>query len=945
MSVTIDNVYDEFKKIVPIELSDPEFIVLRSYQVIPRYYLFSTDTRVIILNYATGTGKTISGLFTILDRLHLNRVAKMFNNVHIRRPIVVGFWQTHTAFKSDMMRPMFNMIDRAYVQRLKRDEKDDDAIQHAIELTMGRYINFLGYQMLFNQTFPYYAERNVQDIGIMFADMKQGKLKVNQKFVDELNDNVMIVDEMQQLYSQSGLNTYGFTVAYLLRHTNMKLVMMSGTVFNSSISELGSVLYICGFDVEPFMKTETIDDMTLLRIQPNRYQGLIDLLKPHYLFYTMSTKEVYQQSTFADMKLVGYHPNADMVLTYSAKDYPKVVKIGNIMVDETMMLYMLPANGYQKRQLGMLHAIQSLTDELESEDDQVLSIYDAAIPPQSEWSKHGIMRTKTGLYIGPFLDLDKLIQYSRLGVEAFNLSLFNARHGEKTVLYHSRLSNFGLLQYGEILRHNGLLHYGESLRDNSLCKTCGRKLIEHIPGGTCNQFTPVYYEFMAGFQKPSERASVLKLFNHPNNIHGDLIAVLLISDVAYTGVTFRATTNLAVLARVPNISKLQQINARIVRMHSQDELEPDKRVAKLYLYGVAPVIDKNTDIYRYYRLRSMANEDIDKFVDDMSKAGIGQKLIHTPETLELSKDEQRVTSQLYSQDASRYIVSITDTILGHINGLWRPDALLKYFKDASHSYSFINFNLFPDDYLMALMTKSSKIRVFHTALGNMIGPVGFDTDCRHAPTIKFDQIVNDDLSNIDEYKHMVESAKSPIMARRYFMRLMQTLNIQANYKPLVGWSFLKQYVYDNYDEAYDDDQTNFFVNHSNRDIKKVCGFYWSNQIIRFDGSSVRLKYSFLKLTPHPEMGLVFIITASTGLHTVIYQFKEEEHLADDRYGARGNDCWNYKNPVIMKHYKKLANVKNIVNMCSMLITELSSEQINSPVKFVASPFEKTTLDV
>lgn len=956
----IENVYTlihDLKHDTSIQTSD--YIILQPHQLVPKYYMLSSlDRHTGILNYSTGSGKSLSGLFLILERIYLAKINQIMSGVHVPKAIILGEWSTVDAFKKEMSRKMFKLVDQKLLQQLDeaKTASEKDAINQHIMNSLGKYVNFYGYQMLFNRLFPSYAKQNVQDVNLLFKYFNKGSLLVNRDYLNNLKGNIIIVDEMQRLYSQSGMNTYGFTMTYLARMSrelNLKIVYMSGTPFNSSLSELSSILNIIDdnpsapiYGNDLFTSETILGDQLIYKLHPSTMKMALEMLKPRLIHYSKSTvKKEYVEKTIKSLKIPIFG-DADKCLYLSNEKnprYPTEIKIGNTIISDSMILYQLQASGLQLKGLK-----SSIEDDYEDEDGH-MSIHDAVLPPKNEWSKHGISKDKDGLLTGNFLDRKSIGKYSAIGAFLIDLCTFNASHNEKTVLYHHRLMNFGLNQYAKILEHNGFVRRGTPVKPNSICRLCLSTLKNHKK--TCERFAPIYYELLSGSQSSKDRAYIVnRVYNSPNNLYGDLISVLLISDVANVGVSLMATNNLVIIPRVSNVSKIDQICARIIRMDSHIALPEDKRYAKLYLLGATDAISKTSSSYKYYKLRDINNSLINEFMEKAIPQSIGETLLKRPSSLKLTPSERLLTSEMYFDDGARALESVGDNLLSSIRtNMWRLSTLINRIKSHDFSISYLDLSIFPDSFISYYITNNPNITCFNfpqvtndTEKIYVRNSLVNDDDDFSYNSLMFKDIMMDYHTAIKGYMHNIEKLPSMHKKRLFFIRMMDILSVLNDFTVLADWPYLwEHYVFDIASEYYKDDEKDFIKNHSykNRNPKKVEGLYYGNQIILKNGTTKGISFSFVKSVGHQTFNKIFIITAYTGLHVLIYGINDEtEEVTDKRKISKGIDCWTYNNTELSKYYKFKKN--NTVEFCAELIGYLCEEQIRSNQKFIVTPFEK-----
>lgn len=965
MSLEISNLYKliyDMKYDYNIEKNG--YIILRKHQIIPKYYLYSTNNNVLILNYSTGSGKSLTGVFIILNKLYLAKINQFIPKYKINKAIVVGEWMTQNQFRNELSRPLFDFVNVKKISKMKNNEE----LKTNIHKTIDKYVNFFGYQSLFNMIFPYYYENNIQDLNTLISDYRNNKLQVKKEFLEKLKNTTIIVDEMQNLYSIKGLNTYGFTLAYLSRisrELNLKIVYLSGTIFNSSINEISSILNLIAHNKNFYQpqefcnKIKLFDDIDIFKLKSGIKTELINKLSDNFFFYSnfnsgsnslnSNSTEIkkYKDLKPSDVKHINLYKskNIKTIKYYKSSNtlFPDEYIIGNTNISSNFCVLQLELHGYQLKTYKSTSINVLISDETEN-----LSIYDAAIPTNnSEMKKHKIIKASNGLYEGDFLKYKNLINYSRIGYEIVNLCLSNSFNNEKTVIYHNKIQNFGLNQYGLILENNGFVKYGSEAKRYSICRNCGHILDKHPK--SCRMFIPIYYYYLTGEQKEKERVFIVNnIYNSPNNLYGDLISVLLISDVAYSGVSLFNTNNLAIISRVSNISKIEQIQARIRRMKSHYGLPTSKRYVKYYIYGIYDNEDvyKTTPFYKYYKSRSESNDDINEFINSLIPKSIGDTLFNSPTKYKLTSNERKITSQMFYEDgreaidkALYYLYKNSD-----ING-WNLDMLVKRIKDSKNSISYIDFSIYPDSYIKLAIYQNQQLKIFkYSAFNDIYVKINDDISEKNmllkTNEIGFNDIHADYDRVISKYIKDITHESSLIKKRVYYNRLLELLNTINDFSYLKDFEYIWKFTYIIHNEYYDNDEDKFILNHSskNRNEKNVKGLYWFNKIILRNGKIKYIEYKFKEPMLYKNSNYSFRIISSYGLHLIIYNYSNIPKETDDnRYRIRGNDCWNYRDKNLLSLFK-IPKSKNMLVSCDKLMIKLCDEQLNENNEFVLSPF-------
>lgn len=972
----IPNIYESISTLrhdYALEMSY-DYVILQPHQIIPKYYMFSSNSRrTIILNYDVGTGKTLTGLFSVIDKLYISKINLFYPNLYVPKTLVIGEWITEAQFKNEMKRKMFRLIDEGLIKDLNnaKTEEERNEISERIDKYFNKIITFEGYQSFFNKLFPTYTERKSQDIDILIRDFENGNLKVSESVVGLLKNNVIVVDEMQKLYSQNGLNTYGFALSYLAKRSkelNIKIIYLSGTIFNSSIFEISSILDLVSnhkkfFNPRDLCETKKVlNDLDIYKLKAGEEERVIEILKNKYIYFSRSTKQAKPKHLqISEINSYIFHKDTEECLVIDNSknpSYPSEIKIGNTLIDDSLIIQQVKASGFQLKKLIEINKTSRIYDDV----DEAISPYDVVFPNKSEWQKYGIHRDSDGLYSGTFLHKDNLGNFSCVGKYVVELCLENSFNNEKTVLYHNKIMNFGLIQYGRILEVNGFVRRGYELQDDSICKLCRTTFSNHSK--KCPKFTPIYYEFLHGKQREAERRFIEKqIYNSPNNLYGELISVLLISDVAYVGVSLLNTNNLVILTRVPNISKITQIQARIVRFKSHISLPEEKQIAKQYILGASEDVSENSLIYKYYKLRSLSDKDTKKFIKKLIPESIGYTLLHNPSSLELTKEEIYKTSKMVFDDGRRIMEVIPSLYLNSpYNYCWNLHSLTKHLRSDDISISYINLSLFPESFIEKYLLENNDLEVFYYR-----GFVGVDFDegrMKAVPNmfvrnrlahqryleatkikpniIKFDEISTDYRTTIRDYLHQLESTDGHLKKRIHYNKLLGLLSTINNFTYLVDNEYFWQYTYDICNEYYRGDEEEFVRNHAveNRNVKKVAGLYWNKRIILKNGEVQHVTYNFVNSSGQKEINKTFHVIAADGLKVIVFDSRKTLIKEGDmRDNQRGTDCLSLKSHSITQYYK--IDKANKIEYCADLLLKICSDQLkNTKDKFVITPFEK-----
>lgn len=171
-------------------------------------------------------------------------------------------------------------------------------------------------------------------------------------------------------------------------------------------------------------------------------------------------------------------------------------------------------------------------------------------------------------------------------------AILDGRRAGKVLAYHDRVQLSGVALLAEVLRHNGFVAADEPPTPATRCTVCGVALRDHGGKGRkphCDQYAPAQYATVTGAMDASAQERALSRFNHPANLDGHDVRVLLGSQVIIEGLDFKAVRFQCVLSVPLDISTLVQILGRGARRGAHALLPAGERwiETRIYLNGPA----------------------------------------------------------------------------------------------------------------------------------------------------------------------------------------------------------------------------------------------------------------------------------------------------------------------------------------------------------------------
>ena len=924
-------------------------LILQYYQVIPKYYLLNSDINVLVYNAKTGSGKSIAGVNMVLDWFNSIRVRE-FNRMFIRDEFtsrtscgnifVVSVWSGIAQIVDEFFRPEFGYIDKETSNALrkihspvKEEREAAQELRHQLIIKLKKYAHFYGYQAFFNACLGEALSKSslIQDIDSLITAYNNGTIDISDNFKEQLRNSIIVVDEMQKLYSADGMNSYGFCLmlcSKLAKELNIKIMLMSGTVFNSSSKEVVDVLNIIRpqkelIPYEEYLKPTTIiDDVTSWDFRQEKLNDLIKAYERQFIYYSPSSRVSGKPKIMPIDKLENmyiYHDenNTTAMVFDRLPNLPQEIYIGSTVISDDndivpFMTYQCVTSGEQSKAykeyianiLSRVTGKDGITqrEDIDEDDNKnTISIRDAFIP-KTERLKHGIIESG-GAFIGKFLKLDNIKNYSTIGYNLTKLVMENAFHNEKTIVYHNKLKNFGIIQYAKILEANGCIGLDDRPKDESICKVCRNTFdIHNLPIGErlkhrcCNNFSPIRYAILTGDATDAERDSIKMTFNSRLNTFGAKCSCVFVSNVAYSGVSFLNTNNLVMISCVSDISKWKQIAARIVRTKSHAALPPNKQIAKIYTFivnlpdekKVFPKLKRYTLGERYYAINVKENNAIDGFVKQLSQNCIGETLFNKPDDYKPGKEEQKRLMNMFVNDVQHNLYTVIDRIfVDSVSRTWSYEAFIRRLMDSDYITYFFDLSSMNPETLKNIMISIPKIKIFRYTrpedddnlrgsskrliqkLTKMRNPLSHASVSKTEDMLFSDRLFIELSDNITEkletlaifpYSTIADAAADPKALIKLFDTLDQADSFQSKIKILqqIMKYIGKRYIlladrasfwdcmYSIHNEHYPDDDVNFFKNHTSkeRNKSKMDGCYFGDYIIFKDGSYKLLDYRF-----------------------------------------------------------------------------------------------------
>jgi hypothetical protein len=142
--------------------------------------------------------------------------------------------------------------------------------------------------------------------------------------------------------------------------------------------------------------------------------------------------------------------------------------------------------------------------------------------------------------------------------------------GTPGVLYSQFVSGEGLATFTLYLQYKGFKEYNELVKDES--------------EGITHKKTHRTYTHITGEISPEERHHLIQTFNKPNNADGSVISLLLLSGAVAEGISLKRVRHMHIMEPFWNMARINQVEARAIRMGSHTDLPEPQRNVTVYIY-------------------------------------------------------------------------------------------------------------------------------------------------------------------------------------------------------------------------------------------------------------------------------------------------------------------------------------------------------------------------
>jgi len=629
----------------------------------------------ILLNWQTGSGKTIGALSIAQKFVENFKMRKNLNILDHPTIFIIGFTQDifidamlkHPGFVSSKEILIIEMLKKAYnknptTENMKEYMQYKSLIKRRFtNKKRGGYYNFIGYREFSNRLFKITdkgvlhnfsihdlynndvsdesdeSEHNVSvqnNINKFHDAVSNGYLEINTELVNQMRNSLLILDEIHNTYNMQSKNNYGIALQYLLDYLEEQnalpnVVFMSATIMSGNVTEIVSFLnLLIPLNSLP-NKTKLTNNLFFTRgkLIPGAAKQIGELTagRISFLMENINKSEDYPERIFEGTSLsfngkpipyLKFTPCPMSSFHYNTLQYYIRTKQETVITSTDRI-----AIGIADQSLYDMVYPNPESDSigLYNSIDTLYKIRNAPI----EWrEKKEISVITTNNNINPTAIIGRCINIKNLGIysskyeklikDLINIITNSKESGGKIMINHTWIKMSGVNQIQEILLENGFLDELSVPRSHTICNICGVILKDHNKD---HEYSPCRFVIIhSDFDKNTINRSIAK-FDDIENSDGSKIRILIGSKLISESYDFNSIRYQFIMSSPVNISTLIQIFGRVARRGSHKFLPLKNRNVKIYIY-VSTGPKYQPELERYYEkmIEYISIQEINKYI-------------------------------------------------------------------------------------------------------------------------------------------------------------------------------------------------------------------------------------------------------------------------------------------------------------------------------------------
>lgn len=581
-------------------------LILSSYQsFINSFTSINTDNNRLLLNFTTGSGKTITSLYAA------NRFLESSSEARV---IILGF--TKFIFKDEMVKYVdFGILNAEEIEQYKNNRNDLSLTMKINKRIAKKNIHFFGYQEFFNKLF---IINDISSSSITKNELinmiKNGKVQINFQILRMFKRSLIICDEFHNLYNSLEQNNWGAAIEFVLDYytsdkvkredpmafNSTKLLLLSATPITHNAIEIVYVLNMLNNKENKISRSDLFNGINLKDSADN----LIRQLTYGKISYintnnneNFPTKEIIGEP-IEGIKYLRFIRCEMSYYYYNTYKFISTQRLKKIPSKSDKMSYINYLESEEIRRELQIHKVNlSLSNKffmdyvVPNPDDNEIGLYDAIDAkkiikdaPQKWRQDNGIELNKNNTLVGTWLDYDNIKKYSSkyYNMLTYIFDIIKNKKG-KIMIFHPYVVYSGTFFISELLKYNGIIDIDDTPSKNTLCSICGIQNSVHPKNDDSHKYKPSRFILIHGDINKKTIGSMINRYNDPSNCFGEDIKIIIGSTILKDSYTIHDTQHLFITHLPVSISTMVQIIGRVVRNNSHKNLPEDQRHVNIYI--------------------------------------------------------------------------------------------------------------------------------------------------------------------------------------------------------------------------------------------------------------------------------------------------------------------------------------------------------------------------
>ena len=598
----------------------------------------TTPYRTLLLQYPTGSGKTIASLGIVIPFIIKSKLGQEIPRVNI-----IGF--SKQIFVNELLRqPFFGFVTIEEVDELNR-------LQNLVKLhslnrqvyvnyrkklkqRLSQYFTFYGYKEFANTVLnlkeTVTTKGKVSDISKddksnshintndhVNSTSSSGKKSELKEFMSKFEGTIFICDEIHNVYNSLETNNYGLAILKVIENVkDLRLILASATITTNSRTEVLDLLpfltssygNITHYDKDDFFEGKSGErelKHDAIKIIKEAIKGKVSYVEE--LDLTVYPERIIVGETIPGIDYLKFIRCYMSPLHLKAYDYVQKVGIDDrVPMDGRMLtdiVVPVPESDICEQDHGVGSDNKTGNNDslcVEYLNKEVLLKLDDATP---EWKQKAGVEVHDKIISGNFLKRGRIGTYSMKYKTLIDDCLtINAANDGKMLVFHPYVYGSGVTMIAEIFKANGFIDETMVAGPTTICAICGLEYSLHAtptqvsPVSEYNgvastehlqeshQFEPARFLLVHSEMDVLSRDNKISMYNNPRNVIGHEYKIIIGSKVIKEREDFKAVRHMFILDMPDNIPSLIQVFGRGVRRESHILLPQDKRQVYIRIY-------------------------------------------------------------------------------------------------------------------------------------------------------------------------------------------------------------------------------------------------------------------------------------------------------------------------------------------------------------------------